>query len=106
MVTAHFFPNCKNLILKIYICKNRKTERRQSTIKVYTYINKSIYVCTDMARNRRIYHHSNEKEKYRGKIIIKKKTKQINKAFLMGWNANGNKTIFGDPKTILKVFDC
>lgn len=55
MMTAHFFPNCKNLILKIYICKIANRQRRHSTIYIYI-------VCkTDMARNWRIYHQTQVK---------------------------------------------
>lgn len=55
-------------------------------IQLYSiYIKK--YVCTDMGRNRRIFHHSNEKKIYNGKIIIKKQI-HIPIAFLLGWNRN------------------
>lgn len=37
MMTAHFFPKCKNLILKIYICKIANRQRRHSTY-IYIYL--------------------------------------------------------------------
>lgn len=62
MIRAHFFPNCKNLILKIYICKICKP-----ATAAFNY-----YICickTDMARIWRIYIIKlKRKEIYKGKI--------------------------------------
>lgn len=62
MIRAHFFPNCKNLILKIYICKICKP--------VTAAFNYYICICkTDMARIWRIYIIKlKRKEIYKGKI--------------------------------------